>query len=407
MASRVTQGTILVVICGSMIAMLSMGLRQDFGLFMAPVSADLGWGREVLSLAIAIQSLIWGVATPLCGFIADKYGPGRVAAVGGLLYTAGLVMMANATHPYEATLSIGFLTGAASACSSFPIVLSVIGRKVPRERRSFYLGVASAIGSSGQLILVPMGQWFITDWGWVAAMLGLATLAGFMVPLSASLAGGNKLAPDEQSTQTFKQAMKEAYRHRGFRLLSIGYFVCGGQALFLSAHLPAYLNDLGFQPWLAPLALSLIGGFNMFSSIVWGKLGNSFSKKYLLCFLYAGRSVVMLIFIMTPITQTSVILFACFMGLFWLGTVPLTSGIVAQVFGTQYMATLVGITFVSHQVGSFLGIWLGGVVYDLYGTYDPIFWGAIIIGFAASLVHYPIDERPLPRLRTATAVPAE
>jgi len=403
MTTRTAQTAFVVLACGTLLVFLSFGVRTTFGFFMAPVSSDLGWGREVLSFAAALQNLVWGISTPLFGFLSDRYGPAKVAAAGGALYAGGLFMMSQASHPADATIGIGIMCGLAAAMTGFPIVLSVIGRKFPPETRSFYLGVASAGGASGQLLFVPMGQQFISEYGWAVAFAYLAIIVGMTIPLSAALTGGNARAADDTSTLSFKEAMREALAHKGFRLLVCGYFVCGAQVMFITQHMPAYLSDLGHPPWVATVAITLIGAFNIVGSIIWGKLGGIYPKKYMLCLLYGLRSVAMLVFIMFPITPTSVIIFTSVMGLMWLGTVPLTSGIVAQVFGTRYMATLVGVTFISHQIGSFLGVWMGGLSYDLYGTYEPVFWAAIIVGFAASLVHYPIDERPIQRLAAAQA----
>lgn len=406
MTTRTAQIAFVVLFCGTLLVFLSFGVRTTFGFFMAPVSSDLGWGREILSFAAALQNLIWGISTPFFGFLSDRYGPAKVAASGGLLYAGGLLMMSQATQPADATIGIGIMCGLAAAMTGFPIVLSVIGRKFPPETRSFYLGVASAGGASGQLLFVPLGQHFISENGWVVAFIYLALIVGLTIPLATALAGGNARAADDHSTLGFKESMSEAFAHKGFRLLVCGYFVCGAQVMFITQHMPAYLSDLGHPAWVATVAITLIGAFNIVGSIIWGKLGGIYPKKNMLCLLYALRSVAMLVFILTPITPTSVIIFTSVMGLMWLGTVPLTSGIVAQVFGTRYMATLVGVTFISHQIGSFLGVWLGGLSYDLYGTYEPIFWAAIVVGFAASLVHYPIDERPIPRLQGAAPQPA-
>ena len=312
-------------------------------------------------------------------------------------------MMSQATDPLHATISIGVLTGFGASMAGFPVILSVIGRSVGPERRSLFLGIASAGGSSGQLILVPLGQAFLNQYGWVTALMGLGALAALTVPLATALAGGNKAAPDMVGNQRFGEAIREAGRHRGFKLLSIGYFVCGFQTMFIGAHLPAYLADLGQPSYLGALALALIGGANIIGCVIWGQLGGRWPKKNLLCILYFLRAIDMAIFISTPISPTSVIIFASTMGLMWLGTVPLTTGLVAQIFGTQFMATLVGITFVSHQIGSFLGIYLGGVLYDIYGNYDAIFWGGVIVGVLASFIHYPIDDKPLARLSVAPA----
>ena len=387
----------IVLICGTAILLVSFGLRQNLGLYMEPISRELSWGRETFAFAIALQSLVWGVTTPIFGVFADRYGPAKILALGGVCYVAGMYILANTTTPMEANIGVGFFTGLALSMTGFPIVLSVVGRMVGPEKRSLYLGIASAGGSSGQVLLVPLGQWFVNDYGWVGAVLILAAISAVIVPLSAALAGGNARAPDETANQNFGDAMREAGGHLGFKLLTAGYFVCGFQTMFFGAHFPAYLIDLGQPAWLGATSLALIGGFNVLGCIAWGHLGQRYPIKYLLAWLYFWRSVVMMVFILSPITTTSVILFSSIMGTMWLGTVPLTAGLVVRIFGTQYMATLVGIAFLSHQIGSFLGIWLGGVVYDLMGNYDAIFWGGIIMGFIATALHYPINDTPLKR----------
>jgi len=394
---------VVVLICGSSILLITFGVRQNYGLLMGPISSSLHWGREVFAFAIAVQSLVWGITTPIAGFIADRYGPARVAAIGSACYALGLFLMSQASTSMDATISIGVLTGFAASMAGFPVVLSVIGRSVGPERRSLWLGIASAAGSSGQVVLVPLGQAFINEYGWITALMGLAALTALTIPLAAALVGGNKAAPDQTARQSAGEAFREARRHSGFQLLSIGYFVCGFQTMFIGAHLPAYLTDLGFSPSLGATALACIGGANIIGCILWGQLGAKWPKKNLLCVLYFLRAVDMAIFMLTPITEISVILFASTMGLMWLGTVPLTTGLVAQIFGTQFMATLVGITFVSHQIGSFLGIWLGGVFYDMYGNYDAIFWGGVVVGVLASFIHYPINDKPMARLAVARA----
>ncbi len=403
MSETPRRNPMIVLICGTTILLVTFGVRQNYGLLMAPISADLHWGREVFAFAIAMQSLVWGLSTPIAGWIADRYGPAKVAAAGALFYGGGLLMMSQASDPLHATLSIGVLTGFGASMAGFPVILSVIGRSVGPERRSLFLGIASAGGSSGQLILVPLGQAFLNQHGWAVTLMALGALCAVTVPLAIALAGGNRAAPDMVGHQRFGEAIREASRHKGFRLLSMGYFVCGFQTMFISAHLPAYLSDLGQPSYLGALALALIGGANIIGCVIWGQLGGRWPKKNLLCILYFLRAIDMAIFMLTPISPTSVIIFASTMGLMWLGTVPLTSGLVAQIFGTQFMATLVGITFVSHQIGSFLGIWLGGVLYDIYGNYDAIFWGGVVVGVLASFVHYPIDDTPVARLAPATA----
>ena len=395
MRHRAWRTPFIVLVCGTLILLVSFGLRQHLGLYMGPISSELGWGRETFALAIAIQSLVWGISTPFCGVIADRYGPARVVAVGGVLYVAGLYLLSQTTTPLDATIGVGFFTGLALSMTGFPIVLSVVGRIAPPHKRSLYLGIASAGGSSGQVLLVPLGQWFVNDFGWAGAVLITVFIAALIVPLSSALAGGNKRADDNTVDQKFGQAMHQAGTHFGFKLLCAGYFVCGFQTMFFGAHFPAYLSDLGQPAWLGATALALIGGFNIIGCIIWGELGQRYPLKYLLAWLYFLRSIVMTVFILTPISPTSVILFASIMGLMWLGTVPLTAALVVRIFGTQYMATLVGITFFTHQIGSFLGIWLGGVFYDAFGNYDLIFWGGIILGFIATALHYPINDRPL------------
>ena len=406
MTDRKFHTPLVVLVCGTTILLLSFGLRQNLGLYMWPMSSDLGWGREALSFAIALQSLIWGIATPLMGFLADRFGPAKVVAAGGLLYSCGLYILSNASYPVDATIGIGVFTGFALSMTSFPIILSVIGRRYPPLKRSLILGIATAGGSSGQLFLVPLGHWLIDDIGWVQSLIFLAILSAIIVPLSVAMVGGNRRADDDYANQTFSDAMLEARTHSGYILLTTGYFVCGFQTMFISAHLPAYLTDLGQPSWTGATALTLIGGFNVIGCVLWGKWGDTKSKKNLLALLYCLRAIVMIGFILMPITPTSLIIFSSLLGMLWLGTVPLTTGVVVQIFGTQYMATLVGFTFVGHQIGSFLGIWLGGVVYDLTGNYDYIFWGGAVLGLIAAIIHVPLDDKPLPRIASAAIRPA-
>ena len=394
---------ILVLILGTVILCVSFGVRSSLGVYMKPISLDLGWGREVFAFAVALQSLIWGLSTPLMGFLADRFGPAKVVMFGGIIYTLGLYIMSQATDPSGAVIGIGVLTGVALSMTGFPIIISVIGRRYPPNKRSLVIGIASAGGSSGQLILVPFGQWLINEHGWIMSLVLLALLSAVIVPLAASLAGGNKRADDDHSKQNFGEAMREAWGHNGFRLLTFGYFVCGFQTMFIGAHLPAYLSDLGQSSWLGATALALIGGFNIVGCILWGLAGDRYSKKMLLASIYSLRALAMTIFLLLPVSSTSVILFSAAMGLTWLGTVPLTTGVVVQVFGTQFMATLVGFTFLGHQIGSFLGIWLGGVVFDITGSYEAIFWGGVVLGVIATAVHFPLNDKPVARLVAETA----
>ena len=397
MSSRNWRTPMVVLTCGTLILLLCFGLRQNLGLYMGVISTDLAWDRQVFAFALAFQSLVWGISTPFFGWVADRFGPAKVITLGGMLYAAGLVVMSQASAPIDATIGIGVLTGLGMSMTGFPIVLSVVSRIAGPAKRSIYLGIASAGGSSGQLVLVPVGQWILTEAGWTTSLVIIAGLVALVVPLSAALAGGNKLGIPETSTQRIGEALREAGGHSGYKLLVVGYFVCGFQTMFIGAHLPAYLADLGQPAWLGATAIALIGGFNIIGCIIWGNLGARYPMKYLLSIIYLVRAIIMTIFMLVPIGPVSVLLFAGSMGLIWLATVPLTTGLVARIFGTKFIATLVGITFLGHQLGSFLGIWLGGIVYDATGNYDPIFWGGVILGVLAAALHMPIDDRPVER----------
>jgi MFS family permease len=404
MVPRSWRNPTAILVAATAILLTSFGVRQTYGLFLAPITAAQGWSLEVFSFAMALQTLIWGVSQPLCGAIADRYGAGRVVTVGLALYALGLWMMASASTPADMWLSTGLLTGIGVSGTSFPILLAVVGRSVTPERRSLFLGIASAGGSSGQLLLVPTAQFFISTQGHLATLAILAVLIACMVPLAAVVSGRQR-APDGGAgvDMSVGGAVREASRHSGYILLVIGFFVCGFQTMFIGAHLPAYLQFAGRSPELGAEALALIGLFNMIGCFFWGALGGRFSKKYLLATLYLARSATMAAFVLLPISDAGVWLFASVTGLMFLATVPLTSGLVAQIFGPQYMAMLYGFAFFSHQIGSFLGIWLGGKLYALYHSYDPIWWTAIALGFVAALIHWPIDERTVPRLAAQAA----
>ncbi len=387
------------MVAATLILMITFGARQNYGLFMAPISVDHpDWGREVFSFAIALQTLIWGLSQPLWGVIADRYGAGRVVSISGMLYAAGLYLMGTSTTPFEITFSTSFLTGVAMSGASFPILLAVVGRSVTAERRSLFLGIASAGGSSGQFIMVPLGQYFISSYGYVAALFILAAVVALTVPLAAAVAGKRKPADEADAEQGVIEALGEAVKHGGFLMLVAGFFVCGFQTMFIGAHLPVYLTDQGAPAWLGAATLSAIGLFNMLGCFLWGWAGDRYPRKYLLAWLYIARSAVIIIFLLMPFSVVSAIVFAAAMGMLWLGTVPLTSGLVAQIFGTQYMAMLYGFVFLNHQLGSFVGIWLGGLLYDRTGSYDVIWWIAISLGLIAGLIHYPIDDRAVARI---------
>ncbi len=386
---------VLILVCASIVLILSFGIRTSFGIFLAPVSADLGLGRESFAFAIAVQNLLWGVSQPFVGAIADRYGSGRVVAVCGLMYVLGLVLMANASSGLELTVSTGLLIGFALSGTGFPVILAVVGRSVDESRRSLFLGFASAGGSSGQLLMVPLGQVFLDGFGWGTALLLLAVMSSLMVPLAALLTGKAAVAGDRLRKQSLVEAIDEASRHGGYWYLTAGFFVCGFHVAFIATHLPAFIVDRGAAPALGAVALALIGLGNIIGSLTCGVLGGRFPKKFVLAGLYLGRSLVITLFVLAPTSDLSIMLFAAGIGMLWLGTVPLTSGLVAQIFGMRYMATLFGFVFFSHQLGSFLGAWLGGYVFDITGSYDLVWWIAVALGIAAAALHWPIDDRPV------------
>ncbi len=386
---------VLILVCASIVLILSFGIRTSFGIFLAPVSADLGLGRESFAFAIAVQNLLWGVSQPFVGAIADRYGSGRVVAVCGLMYVLGLVLMANASSGLELTVSTGLLIGFALSGTGFPVILAVVGRSVDESRRSLFLGFASAGGSSGQLLMVPLGQVFLDGFGWGTALLLLAVMSSLMVPLAALLTGKAAVTGDRLRKQSLVEAIHEASRHGGYWYLTAGFFVCGFHVAFIATHLPAFIIDRGAAPALGAVALALIGLGNIIGSLTCGVLGGRFPKKFVLAGLYLGRSLVITLFVLAPTSDLSIMLFAAGIGMLWLGTVPLTSGLVAQIFGMRYMATLFGFVFFSHQLGSFLGAWLGGYVFDITGSYDLVWWIAVALGIAAAALHWPIDDRPV------------
>ena len=405
MKTRTWRTPIVILACATLILLLSFGARQTYGLYLAPISKAHGWEIGVFSFAMALQTLIWGLSQPFWGNIADRFGAGRVVSVGLLLYAAGLWMMSESVSPLGITLSTGLVTGLGMSATSFPIILAVVGRSVSEKRRSLFLGIASAGGSSGMVIVVPFAQYFISDAGYVTALVVLAVLMITIVPLTAAIAGNPQTLEGESTAkQNTREAIREALGHKGYVLLVTAFFVCGFQTMFIGAHLPNHLDKSGIDSETAATALALIGLFNIVGCFVWGALGGKYSKKLMLAVLYIARSLSIIIFVIMPVTNASALLFASFTGLLFLGTVPLTSGLVAQIFGTQYMAMLYGFAFSSHQVGSFLGIWMGGVVFDLTGNYDVIWWSAIVLGFIAAAMHWPIDERPVVRTRVQSPV---
>ena len=392
---------LLIIIAGCTIALLNFGTRAGFGLFLEPISAANGWGREVFALGIAIQTVLWGFGQPFAGALADKYGSGRVLAIGGLFYAAGVALSAFASTPGMLNVTLGLLIGIGLAGSSFTVALSAIARMVSPEKRSWALGIGTAAGSMGQFLMVPLGQGFIAAFGWQVALMLLSLFALAIIPLSFILAG--KAPEGTGPQQSLGEALKEAGNQKSYWLLISGFFVCGFHVSFIQTHLPAYIVDRGLDAGTGAWALALVGLANVVGSYSAGVMGGKRSKKYLLSFIYGARAVVIAIFVLMPMTTLSVLIFAFAMGLLWLSTVPLTSGLVAQIFGPRYMATLFGIVFFSHQVGGFLGVWLGGRLFDLTGSYTVVWWISTGLAVFAAIVHWPIDERPLVRVAPAAA----
>jgi predicted MFS family arabinose efflux permease len=401
MSQAMSKAALTAIAAGSFIVLLSFGIRSSFGLFLQPMSMDLGSGREMFALALAIQNLVWGAAQPFIGMFADRFGVARTVAAGGVLYALALYLMATAASAFELHVSAGLLIGLALGGTGFGVVLAAVGRAVPAEARSMALGITTALGSFGQFVMPPLGQALISSYGWQTTLMLLALAALLMIAAAGGLRSPRS-AGGAHDTQTLGGALNEARHHAGFLYLTAGFFVCGWHVAFIAVHLPAYLADGGIGAGTAAWCLALVGLFNVIGSYTAGVLGGRFSKKYCLSLLYAARSVLILVFIMVPLTVTTALIFSAIMGLLWLSTVPLTSGLVAQIFGPRYMATLFGIVFFSHQVGSFLGVWLGGYLYDTHGSYDVIWWLSIALGLVAALLHWPIDERTVARLRAPT-----
>ncbi len=393
------------ITCGCLIAMLSFGPRSTMGLFIEPLSAAHGWGRDVFALAIAIQNILWGVGGPFAGALADRYGSGPVLAGGGVLYALGLWVMSVADTQLMLHLGGGVLIGLGLAGASFGIVIAGFSRMVPAEKRSWSMGIATAAGSMGQFLFAPMGNAFIAAYGWQTA---LALLGGFML-LVPVLAGsfprsdGMKGSVITGADIGFMEAIRQAFRHRSYVLLVMGFFVCGFHLAFITTHLPPYLKDAGISPSLAAWALALIGLFNVVGSYSAGVLGGRMSKRYLLVANYLLRGASTAAFVLLPISPVTVILYAATMGLLWLSTVPPTSGLVALMFGTRYLGMLYGFAFLSHQVGSFFGVWLGGVLYERLGSYDVVWWLSVALAMFAAIVHWPIEEKPAVDLTAAEA----
>lgn len=392
----------LIILCGCIIAAIGFGTRGTMGLFTLPMTADLGLSREEWGMAMAIQNLAWGIAQPFAGALADRYGTARVLSAGAVIYGGGVILMAFSPTAPMLYLSAGIVTGVGIAVASFSVVMAAFGRSVPPEKRSFTFGIATAASSLGQFIFAPLGQAFISSFGWQMALIYLGSLLLLFIPLSVALRGRSE-NPVGHVDLPFMQALMRAWSHGPYRLLVTGFFVCGFQLAFINVHLPAYLVQLGLSPQVGSWSIAVIGLFNVSGSLLSGYLGGRLSKHFLLSAIYFSRAVVIGLFVLFPVTELSAYVFAAAMGLLWLSTVPLTAGLVSLFFGARYMGLLYGVAFLSHQIGSFVGVWLGGVVYDLTGEYTLVWYLGILLGLASAIIHLPIRERGAPNFQPVAA----
>jgi MFS family permease len=398
----VWQTGLVIVVSGVVIAMVSFGPRSAMGLFLQPMTEARGWSREAFALSLALQNLLWGIGQPFAGMIADRFGTGRVLVAGGLIYAAGLILMAWAPTVLWLNVSAGILIGIGIAASSFAIVLSAFARLLDPKRQLLAFGIGTAAGSMGQFVFAPLGQQLIASYGWEQALVILGVMM-LVVPLFAVALKGRPAVRSKGLEQSIPEALREAFGHRSYVLLVVGFFVCGFQVAFIAAHLPAYIVDVGLDATYGAWAIAVIGLFNVIGALSAGVLGSRYSKPIFLAWIYIARSVAIAVFLLAPVSPASVLLFSAAMGLLWLSTVPLTSGLVAIMFGPRYMATLFGFVFFSHQLGSFLGVWLGGRFYDLYQSYDIVWWLGVALGIFAAIVHWPIQERAVERPQAGLA----
>jgi MFS family permease len=391
------RGAFLLLLGSSLILALSLGVRHGFGLFLAPMSADFGWGREVFAFAIALQNLVWGLVQPVTGALADRFGVKKAVIVGGVLYTVGLLCMALTESPLGLSLSAGVLIGLGLSGTSFSVILGAVGRAAPIEKRSMAMGVAAAAGSFGQFAMLPGSLGLIGWLGWSGALIALGLLIALILPLASMLTDVRQA--DHGPQQSLGEALREACTHKGFWLLALGFFVCGFQVVFIGVHLPAYLVDQHLPAMVGTTVLALVGLFNIFGTYGAGWLGGRYSKPKLLSALYLLRGLVIIIFLLAPLSSWSAYAFGMAMGLLWLSTVPLTNGTVATLFGVRNLSMLGGIVFLFHQLGSFMGGWLGGYVYDHTGSYDLVWQISILLSLMAALLNWPVREEPVARLR--------
>ena len=397
---------LVILVCGCLIGAVGFGPRAALGLFLTPMSSAYSWGRDVFALALAIQVIVWGTAQPFVGAIADRFGTMRVLSAGAVLYCAGLTLMAYSTTPGMLDLSAGVLTGLGIAGSSFTIVIAAFGKLMPPHMRSLSFGAGTAAGSFGQFLFSPLAVGFIDHLGWQHALIAFGIITLLVIPLSFALRTAPmdmSMKPGAASQQSLRHALAEAFGHRSYILLVLGFFTCGFQLLFITVHLPAYLVDRGLSIDAGAWTLGVIGLFNIIGSVTAGWLGDRMPKRYLLSIIYVLRSLAVVVFISLPVTPISAVIFGAVMGLLWLSTVPPTSALVALMFGTRWMATLFGFAFFSHQVGGFLGVWLGGILFERTGSYNVVWWLSVVFGLLSAIINLPIVEKPIAR---AVAVPA-
>jgi MFS family permease len=397
---------LVVIACGCVVALVSFGPRSAVGQFLTPMSMDRGWGREVFSFALAIQNLLWGVGQPFAGAIADRFGTVRVLCTGAILYAIGLVWMAQADSPTALTLSSGVLVGFGLSGCSFTLVVGALGKLVPDNWRSLAFGAGTAAGSFGQFLFSPLARLLIDGFGWQAALVTFAAAVLLIIPLSVALAtpaAEPTTRNDARASQSVRQALTEAFGHRSYLLLVLGFFTCGFQLAFVTVHLPSYLIDRGLSNQVGAWTIGVIGLFNIVGSIYSGWLGNRVPKRYILSVIYFARALAIVAFVLLPASAVSAIVFGAVTGLLWLSTVPPTSGLVALMFGTRWLTMLFGFAFFSHQVGGFLGVWLGGKVFEQTGSYDAVWWLSVLFGVLSAIINLPIVEKPVGRVATVPA----
>jgi len=389
----------LIIASGCLITALTFGPRSAMGFFQLPMLADTGWTRADFGLAMAIQNLMWGLGQPLFGALADKKGTWRVLMLSAILYATGLAMMAAPQSIWFLHAGGGVLVGLGVASGSFGIILAAFARNVTADQRSLAFGMGTAAGSAGMFLFAPISQSLIDSFGWSDALLVMSAMMLIVPVLAVPLRGNSSSGTQKQTDidQSIAEALREAFGHQSYLLLTAGFFVCGFQVAFITAHFPAYIGDIGIDARYAVIGIALIGFFNIIGSLASGVIGQKYSKPIFLTLIYIGRSIAVTAFLLLPQTATSVIIFSAVMGILWLSTVPPTNALVAIMFGTRYLGMLGGIVFLSHQIGSFLGVWLGGYLYDIFGTYDPVWWLGVALGLFAAAVHWPIKEQPVPR----------